>query len=122
MHIECSTPIDDKNFLNAMTMISPSLSVDQIMNTSSLHCISNPEVDMMNIEINFNESVYLMELQIAGNSFRSRIFPYGNETRYADAFGFNVSKQNQYYLNHMCVGKVGPVLIMQLASLVFHND
>ena len=95
MYIECSTPTDDKNFLNAITMISPSLTVDQIMNTSSLYCISN--VDMMNIEIGFNESaaVYLTELQIAGNSFSFAIFPYRNETRYVDAFGFNVSKQNQ---------------------------
>ena len=85
-------------------MISPPLSVDQIMNTSSLHCISNSDVDMMNIEIGFNELVYLTEVQIAGNSFESAILPYENETRYADAFGFIVSKQNQpcFYGSHVC--------------------
>ena len=85
MYIECSTPTDDKKFLNAITMISSSLTVDQIMNTSSLHCISN--VYDMNIAIGFNESVYLTELQIASNSPSSAIFPYGNTTRYKDAFG-----------------------------------
>ena len=76
---------------------------------------------MMNIEIGFNESVYLTELQIAGNSFNSSILPYGNETCYANAFGFNVSKQNQscFQGSHVCWQLHGlPYILAILFSLV----
>ena len=72
-------------------MISPSLTVDQLMNTSSLYCISDP-VDIMNIEIGFNESVYLTELQVTGDPFSFIVLPYTNETSYRSFFGYNVSQ------------------------------
>ena len=60
------------------------------MNTSSLYCISDP-VNMMNIEIGFNKSVYLTELQVTGDLFSFIVLPYTNETSYRNFFGYNVS-------------------------------
>lgn len=74
-------------------MISPSLTVDQLMNMLSPHCIPDP-VNMINIEIGFNESVYLTELQVTGDPFSFSVLPYTDEPAavYTNSFGFSVSQ------------------------------